>query len=268
MTVTFRQLVAGLRDLGLDGSRPVIAHASLSAFGHVQGGASTLVGALLATAQRVMMPTFTYRTMITPRVGPPNNALEYGRREHANLLAEFYHADMPADPLMGVTAETLRRLPEAQRSNHPIYSFSGVGVEEGLRQQSVQDPFAPIRWLTEQRGFVLLLGVGHTANTSIHYGEQLAGRKQFIRWALTPRGVVECPHWPGCSRGFDAISPHVQEFTRRTQIGQAEVQLLPLSDLLKVVVRLIAGDPLALLCHQPACLRCEAVRKDVASSTG
>ncbi len=263
MTVTYRQLVSELRQLGLDGSRPVIAHASLSAFGNVQGGAETLVGALLATAQGVMMPTFTYRTMITPRVGPPNNAIAYGRGEHANSLAEFYHPDMPADPLMGVAAETLRRHPQAQRSNHPIYSFSGVGIDDILATQSLADPFAPIRALLEAQGLVLLLGVDHTANTSIHYGEQLAGRKQFVRWALTPRGVVECPHWPGCSRGFEAIAPQVAPITQERRIGAARVRLLPLSDLLKTVVRLIAKDPLALLCNNPSCPRCLAVRADV-----
>ncbi len=261
--VTYRQLVSGLRALGLDGARPVIAHASLSAFGHVQGGAEALVGALLATAPGVMMPTFTYRTMIVPRLGPPNNAITYGRGEHTNSLAEFYHPDMPADPLMGVVAETLRRHARASRSNHPIYSFSGVGVDDILAAQSLDDPFAPIRALLEARGMVLLLGVDHTANTSIHYGEQLAGRRQFIRWALTPRGVVECPHWPGCSRGFEAIAPQAAPITQERRIGAAQVRLLPLPDLLKIVVRLIANDPLALLCENPSCPRCQAVRADV-----
>jgi aminoglycoside 3-N-acetyltransferase len=38
--------------------------------------------------------------------------------------------------------------------------------------------------LPEADGCVLLLGVHHTVNTSIHHAEIPAARKQFIRWAL------------------------------------------------------------------------------------
>jgi len=261
--ITYRELVSDFRRLGLDGSRPVIAHASLSAFGKIQGGAETLVGALLAVSKGVIMPTFTYRTMIIPRVGPPHNAMEYGRGEVSNSLAEFFHPDMPADPLMGVTAERLRQHPRAQRSMHPIYSFSGVGAEEALAAQTLEDPFAPIRVLADSDGYVLLLGVDHTANTSIHYGEQLAGRKQFVRWALTPTGVVECPRWPGCSRGFNALAPQIAAFTQQAQVGQAKVQLIPLQTLIETVVHIIHQNPQALLCDRPDCLRCQETRRAV-----
>ena len=45
---SFHDFARGLRQLGIDRERPVIAHASLSAFGQVHGGAETLLGALLA----------------------------------------------------------------------------------------------------------------------------------------------------------------------------------------------------------------------------
>jgi aminoglycoside 3-N-acetyltransferase len=62
----------------------------------------------------------------------------------------------------------------------------------------LDDPLAPVGALAEENGTVLLIGVNHTVNTSIHYAEKIAGRKQFIRWALTPQGVRECPGFPGC----------------------------------------------------------------------
>jgi aminoglycoside 3-N-acetyltransferase len=45
--VSYRDLVTGLRQLRLNPQRPVIAHASLSAFGDVRGGPDTLLGAIL-----------------------------------------------------------------------------------------------------------------------------------------------------------------------------------------------------------------------------
>ncbi len=74
MTTKLQHLLVGLRSLKLNG-KPVIAHASLSAFGQVQGGAETLVSALLAVFDSVVMPVFTYKTMIIPPVGPENNAI-------------------------------------------------------------------------------------------------------------------------------------------------------------------------------------------------
>ncbi|MBC8506705.1 MAG: AAC(3) family N-acetyltransferase [Anaerolineales bacterium] len=259
--VKFRDLVNSLRDLGLDGTKPAIAHASLSAFGHVQGGAEAVVGALLSVIDGLIMPTFTYKTMVTPESGPSENGINYGGNTDANRLAEFYSSDMPADPLMGMIAETLRQHPDAQRSNHPIYSFSGVNSEEVVSAQTREEPFAPVRVLTESLGFVLLLGVDHTANTSIHYGEQLAGRRQFIRWALTKKGVQECPRWPGCSYGFNAITPEIEKYTNKTYIGSALVQLIPLSTLIRTVIDMVQKDPLALLCDRSNCERCQAIRE-------
>ncbi len=258
--IKFRDLVKEFRKMGLDGTMPAITHTSLSAFGHVQGGADTVVGALLSVTNGLVIPTFTYKTMVTPEDGPPDNGITYGTNSDANKMAEFYDVDMPADPLMGIVAESLRQHPEAQRSNHPIYSFSGVNADEVISAQTRQEPFAPVRVLTESLGVVLLLGVDHTANTSIHYGEHLAGRRQFIRWALTKKGVQECPHWPGCSYGFNAIAPEIEKYTNKSYIGNAQVQLIPLSILIRTVVEIIQNDPLALLCDRSNCERCLAIR--------
>jgi aminoglycoside 3-N-acetyltransferase len=260
--VKYRDLINALRELGLDGTQPAIAHGSLSAFVDVQGGADTIVGALIAATDGLIMPTFTYKTMVTPQFGPPNNGLTYGRGSRHNLNAEFYFPDMPADPLMGIIPETLRQLEEAERSKHPIYSFSGVNAKEILAAQSLQNPFGPIQKLTEMRGVVLLLGVNHTANTSIHYGEKFSGRRQFTRWALTPKGVRECPGWPGCSYGFESIAPYVEHFTKKTSLGEALLQVIPLSQLIEVVVERIVDNPAALLCNRMECERCKATRKE------
>ena len=259
--VSFRELASGLKNLGLDQGSLVIAHASLSAFGEVRGGAEAMLGALLAVVKGVMMPTFTYKTMLVPEDGPPDNALAYGSGRDANLMAEFYRPEMPADPALGQLAELLRRQPNSRRSSHPILSFSGIGVGEALQTQTLEDPFAPLESLANKGGWVLLMGVGHTVNTSIHYAEKLAGRVQFVRWALTNQGVVECPGWPGCSDGFESAGPHLAGFTRQVDLGSARLRALPLRPMVEKLSELIRSDPLALLCSDPACERCGAVRQ-------
>ena len=73
-----------------------------------------------------MMPTFTYKTMITPSVGPPNNGITYGAEMDLNSQAEAFTPSMPCDKLMGIVPETLRNLPHAKRTSHPIQSFAGI----------------------------------------------------------------------------------------------------------------------------------------------
>jgi aminoglycoside 3-N-acetyltransferase len=258
--LTFRDLSTAFHSLEL-GQKPVIAHASLSAFGEVQGGADALLGALLSTANSLLMPTFTYATMIIPEDGPPNNGITYGSAKEANRMAQFFDPDTPADKTIGIVAETLRQHPKARRSTHPIYSFAGINADAAIEAQTLDDPFAPIEVLTDANGWVLLLGVGHIANTSIHYGEQIAGRRQFVRWALTYKGVVECPRWPGCSGGFEQITPHIDWFTRKVQIGSTLVQAIPLQSLVEIVGEMITENPMALLCTRAGCQRCAEIRK-------
>ena len=69
---------------------------------------------------------------------------------------------------------------------------------------------APVGALAEENGTVLLIGVNHTVNTSIHFAEKLAGRRQFIRWALTRDRVVECPGFPGDSEGFEILATDLE----------------------------------------------------------
>jgi len=240
----------------------VIVHASLSAIGEIRGGAEALLGALLPATGGIMAPTFTYKTMIIPEVGPPDNAILYGSGKDRNRMAEFFHHDMPADPMMGIFPEMVRRHPSAQRSNHPILSFTGIHVEHALEAQTLEDPLAPIRVLTEQEGQVLLIGVDHTVNTSIHYAERLAGRKQFVRWALTPQGVRECPGFPGCSDGFEQSSSHLAGITRTVKLGSATVRLISLIPMIRTLTDLIRKQPEALLCHKSD-ERCEAVRRTI-----
>ncbi len=258
--LTFNDLLAPLETLGLR-NKPVIAHASLRSFGFIEGGPDAVITALNHTVGALIMPMHTYKTMITPPSGPANNALNYARGQQWNRLAEPFYMEMPADVMMGVVPESMRHWPEFRRSTHPILSFGGLRARKILETQSLEEPFAPLRTLTELDGWVLLLGVDHTANTSLHFGEKLAGRKQFLRWALTAEGTVACPGFPGCSAGFEVIEPEVRPFTKTLQVGNATVRALPLRPLLIKVIELLKKDKHALLCNRSDCERCAEIRK-------
>ncbi len=219
--LTFRDFITAFRKLDIERTRPIIAHASLASFGDVHGGVDTILGALSSSFHTFIMPSFTYQTMLIPELGPPDNALTYGSGRDTNTMAEFFRPGLPADPMMGSLAEAVRVHPNAARSIHPILSFTGMNAKPILDAQTIQEPLLPIQALTQDKGWVLLLGVDQTVNTSIHYGELLAGRKQFVRWALTPKGVVTCPGFPGCSDGFEALSPQLTDYCPKGGAGRS-----------------------------------------------
>ena len=265
--ISVRELLYWFQSLPSRG-QPVIAHGSFKSLGKVQGGPKVVVEALVQSCESVIMPTFTYQTMVTPLVGPPNNAIDYrveeNRRGQPNADGTYdavpFQRDLPSRESMGILAETLRRHPDARRSMHPILSFTGVNAGFALDRQTIYDPLAPIGALAEKNGWVLLIGVNHTVNTSIHYAEKLAGRKQFVRWALTAKRIVECPGFPGDSSGFQAIAEYLENDTDVVTVGEARVEAIPLNRLIDKVKLLIKQDPLALLCQRRDCERCNAVR--------
>lgn len=261
--LSYSDFKAKFASLGLS-SVPVIAHASLKTFGPIHGDGdtwlNTVLMALLDTTGGLMMPTFTYKTMITPGIGPANNGITYGRQVDLNRMAEYFHYEMPADPLMGKLPEALRKNPYAQRTSHPILSFAGVDVDFALASQTLYSPLEPIGELANRDGWVLLMGVDHTVNTGIHYAERLAGRRQFVRWAYVKNRIVECYGFPGCSDGFVGLAADLEEHTQRVEIGLSFVDAIPLKVLIQVVKKRIKADPLDLLCQREDCHRCQAVR--------
>jgi aminoglycoside 3-N-acetyltransferase len=254
------ELKSFFQDLNIPADKPVIAHASLKQFGYIQDGADAILRALMGTFNTIVMPTFTYYSMVTPPVGPANNGMIYGRPEIPNEMSVSFKPDLRADPMMGILPEALRNHQEAKRSPHPILSFAGINADEILATQMLDDPLAPIGALADRDGWVILINADHTSNTSIHYAEKLAGRKQFIRWALMEDRTVECRNYPGDSSGFDAIAPHLKDDTVRVELDKAFVEAVPLKCVIETAAGLIKNDPLALLCKREDCLMCNEVR--------
>jgi aminoglycoside 3-N-acetyltransferase len=99
-----------------------------------------------------------------------------------------YHPAYSPTFYMGAVAETLRQFPDARRSDHPQHSFAAIGANRdalvggetplsgGLGDKS------PLGKLYTLDGYVLLLGVGHDNNTSLHLAEHRANfPKQYVR---------------------------------------------------------------------------------------
>ncbi len=245
-------------DLKIGQDLDLIAHVSLDSLGIVRGGAEAVAGAILGAARTVVMPAFTYQTQIIPQIGPPDNALVYGSGDELNAKAEIFRPDLPVHPDCGSVAEALRQAPGTLRSVHPILSFiaQGPSAREVLASQTHENPLGPIAWLEAHDGAVLLMGLDQRHNFSLHLAEQRAGRKGFVRWALTVDDIEELPHIPGHGEGFNAIWPELADITRVAQIGLARCELIPLKPLLAYAEERLRYEPNFLLCDKPSCLLC------------
>ncbi len=261
--ISYNNITVALRSMGLRRDIPVIAHMDHSVFGKMKGGTATLMGALLSTLDNVIIPAFTFSTMVTPEDGPENNYLKYGENSISNLNAKIFSHTLPGELSNQEAIDILRGFPGTFRSSHPIFSFYGLGLDIVLANHTPDKPYLPIKKLMGLGGWVVLFGVNPSQNFSIHYAEFLIGRKQFLRWALTPAGICACPHFPGCPDGFHKLDYYLHEELKVTVIEETRLCAVPLKTLISTAVALLKEDPFALLCNNLQCMRCNLVRTDI-----
>ena len=163
------RLVAALGRLGIRPRCEVMAHASLSALGLVEGGAGTVVAALReATGGEgaVIMPSF--RGAIRSE--------SYALRECRSVCPQDLCPSREPGTT-GIIGETLRAEAAALRSCNPTHSWVGVGAAarfllEGHRHSLTPcGTDSPFFRLMERDGAILMLGLGVRWLTNIHAAE-------------------------------------------------------------------------------------------------
>jgi aminoglycoside 3-N-acetyltransferase len=178
--VTREELVADLRALGVNGDRPVLVHSSLSRLGWVCGGAQTVLEALhqvLGSNATLVMPAFS-GDMGEPSYWQDPPVPESWWPVIRESMPAFDPARSPLR-MMGAIANVFRAWPGVYRSDHPHDSFCACGPKTRsiLRPQPLADGFgedSPLARLYEEDARVLLLGVTHANNTSLHLAEHRA----------------------------------------------------------------------------------------------
>jgi aminoglycoside 3-N-acetyltransferase len=159
-------LISALAGLQLRAPCHVMVHASLSALGVVDGGASTVVAALRDMAGpegAVIIPSFR------DAIRSDHYALRECQEKCPQVLCPSREPGHT-----GIIGETLREQPDALRSCHPTHSWVGIGgganfLLEGHRHSLTPcGKESPFFRLMQKNGAILLLGVGVNAITNVH----------------------------------------------------------------------------------------------------
>ena len=243
--VTAPMLAEGLAALGLSG-QPAIVHASLRSFGHLEGGAVTLLGELERRTSTLVAPAFTYATLL--------------RSATSSIYASF-NRDTRVSRDIGRLPQLMVERRDARRSFHPALSFVALGeaAQRVVEAQSLVNPYGPIGALYDLDAVSLLLGVDHSSNTSLHYGEYLAGVPLLTRYVPLDQQVVPIS-FPNCSADFENIAPHLRG--QHVTLGRAHLSAYRVRELVDGVRHFLATNPEGLLCNYPAC-RCQEVRRSI-----
>lgn len=201
MMYTKEMLTRQLADMGLRPEDTVMMHSSMKAIGPVEGGADTVLDALMDyfAPGMLLLPTHTWRQM----------------SESYNL---FDPAVEPA--CVGILPNLFMKRLGVARSLHPTHSMAAWGprAEEYVRgEENVTTPCAPEgAWgrLLQEKGKVLLVGVTHARNTYIHAVEEMLD----VPERLTEKPVAFRIAMPDGSvkdvqvhRHYNPYEPHISE---------------------------------------------------------
>ena len=245
-----RQLIA----LGVQRGGVLLVHTAFSSVGPIERGPRGLIGALREAIG-------ADGTLVMPSMSDDDQ----------------HPFDRDATPCigMGIVAETFRRLPGVRRSDNP-HAFAAIGPRAAtiVAPHPLDEPHghgSPVGRVFDADGQVLLLGVGHDANTTIHLAEMLACvRYRRMKWLATLQngrlvrlayGEVDhcCQRFALLDEWLDATG-----LQRRGIVGRGAARLMRSRDVVGVAVDRLQTDETVFLHASGACDECDDARASLA----
>ena len=218
--MSFAERIADdLVSLGVSGDGVLVVHTAFSALGGRVGAPADLIGGLRMAAGphgTVVMPT--------PCAG------------------------------MGVVADTFWRMPGVIRSDSP-HAFAAVGphAAEITAPHPIDVPHgldSPVGRAFDLDAEVLLLGIGHDANATVHLAETVAG----VRYKIDH-----------CCANFALLDSWLEDrgHQQRGFIGDAPARLISARDVVATALERLRENELIFLHPRGMCAECDEARNSM-----
>ena len=177
---TVRTIVEDLKLLGVKEGDILLVHSSMSKIGWIAGGPIAVIQALMEVLTEegaLVMPTHS---------GDYSDPKNWSNPPVPEAWKNIIREEMPAfDPKitptrgMGRIAETFRNFSGVLRSYHPHSSFAAWGkrAEEITNNHSLKNSLgegSPLDNMYQLKTNIMLLGISHSNNTSLHFAEYMA----------------------------------------------------------------------------------------------
>jgi aminoglycoside 3-N-acetyltransferase len=255
-TVPVGRLIEQLLALGVRPGGVLLVHTSFSEAGPVESGPEGLIGAL----REALGPD---GTLVMPSMSDDD--------------------DHPFDPAatavadMGIVADTFWRMPGVLRSDSP-HSFAAVGPEAPVITaphpiEIPHGPDSPVGRVHELGGQVLLLGVGHDSDTTIHLAENIAAvRYRRPKYVTVLRdgapARLEYQEIDHCCERFELVDGWLDELglQERGVVGHALARLARSGDIVDVALERLRRDETTFLHPVGVDEQCDEARASISAA--
>jgi aminoglycoside N3'-acetyltransferase len=234
--------------LGVEAGGVLLVHAAFSSVAPVEGGPPGLIEALLAALGKD-------GTLVMPSMADDDDT-------------PFDRTQSPCRAV-GIVADTFWRMPGVLRSNSPhAFAARGPHAEHITQPHPVDIPHglhSPPGRIYELDGQVLLLGVGHDADTTIHVAENLAG----VRYRQPKHATVlengkakryEYGETDHCCENFALLDAWLGDQQRCGKAGNAEARLARSRDIVAAALTRLRENETVFLHAPGSCRECDVAR--------
>lgn len=248
---TITSLRNDFKALGVEAGSVIIMHSSLSKMGWTVGGPVSVIKAImqvLTPEGTLVMPTFVGDNTDPSRWENPPVPKNWWNSIREEMPA--YHPEITPSRRLGIIVETFRKWPNVLRSNHPVSSFAAWGknakfIIENHQLDADLGENSPVSRIYDLNGQVLLVGVNHASNSSIHlaeYRSNFPGKEYKLNGtAMLVDGHRRWVEWKELNLNSDIFEQIGKDFESKInykpgKIGLAKARLISQRDIIDFAV--------------------------------
>jgi aminoglycoside 3-N-acetyltransferase len=264
-----KDIADAIRKTGIVDGDLVMVHSSLSSFGRIEGGAETVIDAIIEAVGpkgTVLFPTFS--TSFIYFEGSLNKSQKY----------RPFDKNDPTQVTVGKIPQAFLKRKGVYRSVHPSHSVAGIGplaekcLSGHMETDSPTGENSPFSKLLEFKGKILYFGSGLAPTTYLHFLEdemnlsylgntvcRIKDQDGKVRSVMVPK------HLPG-HRDFYGSNGDNSKFFKKAKtqglkinensLGIGKLQVIDVEALHEIGAGIVKEDPNIFLCDSEECIFC------------